>query len=458
MHNAGLADCFIMREPATRGYIGGTPGTEKYRAVSSGEAAIVAVLLDQVGLHSEAELGFQIKLELQDIEGNWADPQDWPHLMWFMSGFKAYAGMEHFQLTRDTAYLNKVYPRMLVSSLWQEKQCVKTRILVDGKKTLTYGLMPRGMGDCGLLDGEDLFGVFLPYNIRTVYADAQTLQAAQILNKTEDIAQLQKINGQASVDLLRVFDLGAIEEDNYRWIPGVAGKTDGSRWGALYAAFPCNVLSRDHELIDGTIKKMESFISKGGIPVNTCWLQDGLWVVMALDNLAQNLLYRNNGDAAMKYLHASLNHASPLYSWCEERGQEADSDNCTGDIQHLWTPLAVSRFLRDALIMEDNKTLHIARGAARQWSDSEENIGVTNMATHFGDVFYVMKYNKKDKKVTGFISNEDAIAELILHVRLSENRRIVSFSGFKNAHIIEDGTALRISNAIGNMNFEIKVD
>ena len=191
---AGLADCFVMREPVKKGYIGGTPGTEKYRAVSSGEVVCVAVLLDQVGLHYEAESGFQVNLELQDISGNWADPQGWARLMWGMSGFKTLAIMEHFQLTRDTAFLDKIYPRMLASSLWQEKQRAKTRILVDGRKALTYGLMPRGLGDCGLVDGEDVYGVFLPHNIWTVYADSQTLLAAEILNKTSDIARLQQIH------------------------------------------------------------------------------------------------------------------------------------------------------------------------------------------------------------------------------------------------------------------------
>ena len=45
---AGLADCFIMREPVTDEFIAGTPGTEKYRSASPGEPSIVSILLDQV--------------------------------------------------------------------------------------------------------------------------------------------------------------------------------------------------------------------------------------------------------------------------------------------------------------------------------------------------------------------------------------------------------------------------
>jgi hypothetical protein len=51
---ACLADLFIMREPVAGGSIAAVPGTKVYRAANSGEATIVAVALDQMGLHVEA--------------------------------------------------------------------------------------------------------------------------------------------------------------------------------------------------------------------------------------------------------------------------------------------------------------------------------------------------------------------------------------------------------------------
>ena len=96
------------------------------------------------------------------------------------------------------------------------------------------------------------------------------------------------------------------------------------------------------------------------------WLKDGLWVAVALDNLAEARLFRDEADAANNYLYGTLNHATPLYSWCEERGQDAGSEECAGDFQHLWTPLAVGSFIRDTLVMEDGDTLHIGRGIAHE--------------------------------------------------------------------------------------------
>ena len=424
---AGLSDCYIMREPVTPEYMAGTPGTEKYRAASSGEPAIVSIFLDQVGLHTDAALGLQVCLDQQGEDGNWNDPKGWAHYMWAMTGFKAWAVMEHYWLTKDKDYLSGIYPRMLASSRWQETQRAKTRILVDDKRTPDYGLMPRGMGDCGLLDGDDLFGVFLPHNIWTVFADLMTLEAARILKKSDDIKELSHIHRTALHDLKWSLEYGAISENGYRWIPGVANKTDGSRWGAIYAAFPCGILPRNHELVDGTIRKLESFISPGGIPVNTGWLKDGLWVAIALDNLAEVLLFRNEGDKAVKYLYATLNHGTPLYSWCEERGQEPGSEECTGDLQHLWTPLAVGRFIRDALVMEDGDTLHVAHGTARQWLGSGKPIGVKK----YGDTFWSghIRINlpgkgKHSNRIYGFFQRPGTVFNLTCPITSREKNYI----------------------------------
>jgi hypothetical protein len=416
-----------------------------YRSAGSGESTFVNVLLDQVGLHDQAGKGQQVYLDLQEPDGGWTYTRGWEHWWWAAGGFKSHAAMQHYRLTGDTAYLQAVYQRMRANALWQERQRARTRVEVDGVRPITYGLLPRGMGDCGLL-GEDgtYYGVFLPHNIWAVYADALALEAATILGKTEDLAALQRIVSQGWEDLFRALDEGAIVEQDLRWIPGVAGHTVGSRWGVLNAAFPCRLLPPDHPLIEGTIRKVEASISPGGLPVNMGWQPDGLWVAIALDNLAEVLLLREQGDAAVGYLYATLNHATPLYSWCEERGQEPGAADCTGDRQHLWTPVAVGRFIRDALVMEDGDTLHLARGAARQWLGSGEPLGVERMATPWGAVSYTLRYDRE----AGCVSAELELPEaepgprVVLHLRLPEGLRVASLEGAPGAGVAPDGETI----------------
>jgi hypothetical protein len=116
---ACLADLFIMREPVADGYTAAVPGTEVYRAPNAFEAAVVAVALDQVGLHRESASGYQMCLDMQEPDGNWDDPRGWGHLMWGGAGFKVWAALEHYRLTRDRKFLARVYPRLVASSRWQ---------------------------------------------------------------------------------------------------------------------------------------------------------------------------------------------------------------------------------------------------------------------------------------------------------------------------------------------------
>jgi len=454
---ACLADLFIMREPLSDGRVAGEPGTEIYRAANAFESAVMAIALDQVGLTREAAAGYRTPIEMQEADGNWADPRGWGHLMWGGSGFKAWAALEHYRLTGDRHYLAWAYPHLAASSRWQEAQRAHNR--GPGTPELYRGLMPRGMGDCGLKDDDDLYGVFLPHNIWAVYADRLSVEAAEILGKQRDLPELRRIYDTARQDLLAALDRGAIAEKDYRWIPGVPGKTSGSRWGSLNVLFPCGLLPADHPLLTGTLRHLEANLSPGGIPLNTGWLANGMWVAITLDNLAEVHLAMNNGDTAARYLYACLNHGTPLFTWCEERGPEAGTKVCTGDRQHLWTPVAVVRCLRDMLVMEQADTLHLARGTDRTWLGSGEPLGMAEAPTHFGRVSYSLKFDRPSKTVTGEINfaRRFHASQAQLHVRLPSPWRVQSVDAGSGAALDAAGSALLWERPAGRHRFVAQV-
>ncbi len=232
------------------------------------------------------------------------------------------------------------------------------------------------------------------------------------------------------------------------------GKTSGSRWGALNALFPCGLLPPDHPLIEGTLRKIESQLSPGGIPINTGWMTDGMWVAITLDNIAAAHLARGNGDAAAEYLYATLNHGTPLYSWCEERGQQPGTDKISGDRQHLWTPVAVVRAVRDCLVMEQGDGLHLALGASRGWLASGEPMGVVNAPTHFGRVSYELRYDAESRRVSGSVSfpDHDALHWANLHIRLPGGLRVASVEAGSSATVLPGGVGLRWDNPRGIVN------
>jgi len=455
---ACLGDLYIMREPVPGGKLAVSPGTDGYRAPGAAEGGIVSIVLDELGLYDKSADSYSAFFDSQGEDGDWADPQGWGHLMWLVPGFKSWVAIEHYKFTKDREYLEDVYPHMLASTRFNERMRARTRVLQDGQRPLAYGLMPPGMGDCGLMNDGSLYGVFLPHNIWSVYADGVTLESAKILGKTADIPELTKIHEIALNDLRQVLDKGAVQEQDYRWIPGVAGKTCGSRWGALNALAPCNILPPDHELITGTLRYLESKMSPGGLPLNTGWMPEGLWVAIALDNLAEAHLVRNEGDPAAALFYATLNHGTPLFTWCEERAPQPGAKETTGDRQHLWTPVAVVRALRDMLIMEDGETLHLARGADRSWLASGGTLGIEKGISYFGPVSYQMAYDAATHEVKGkVVFQGDGPKAAILHVRLPEGQKVTSVGPGCTAHPLPDGSGILWENPKGELAINVNV-
>jgi hypothetical protein len=287
------------------------------------------------------------------------------------------------------------------------------------------------------------------------------METASMLGKADEAEELRKICETGHADLVQALTAGAIKEDGYAWIPGVAGKTCGSRWGALNALLPCGTLPADHELITGTIKQLRAHMSPGGLPLNTGWMQNGLWVAIALDNLAEAHLARDEGDEAAALLYATLNHATPLVTWCEERGPEPGAKETTGDRQHLWTPVAVVRAVRDSLVMEDGRgNLHLGRGIPRHWFATKKPIGIQNASTHFGNVTYEMVYDPATQHLQGKVTLPEEVSvyqmpakSVILHARLPKGVRLLSVNPASGAALLPDGSGLRWKSPKGELTF-----
>ena len=83
--------------------------------------------------------------------------------MWGGSGFKSWAIMEHYRLTGDKKFLAESIHN--VGQLAMAGTAAGAICATPPDGILTYGLMPRGFGDCGLDNADDMYGVFLPHNI-----------------------------------------------------------------------------------------------------------------------------------------------------------------------------------------------------------------------------------------------------------------------------------------------------
>ena len=413
-----LADLFVMRERVGKtGRFGIANGTNLYRSTASGEPLQSEILLETLGYGREAVKDYPLYLEGQDPDGCWATVKGWEHDMWGLIYNKAYAVMHHYAISRDRDFLEAYYPRMLASTRFNMTAREKTRKDANRGRipASAYGLMPRGMGDCGMQNSADYYGFFYPHNCEALAGDLLTLKAAIILGKEEDIPFLTDNYERAKHDLVASIRANAVQEEGYTRIPSLAGVPDTSSYGCLYAAFPSAILPPDDPLITGTAHHIESRQkSEGGLPMGTGWLRGGLWVAMALNNFARAYLRMGMYAEARAYLYPAVNHASPFVTWCEERGPEPNSPVKTGDEQHLWTPLSVLQYMTDMLCFEDADAIHLFAGILPEWLEEGKAVAVKGLRTSLGktDLSLVRKGNTYTVRVKTERAPEK---EMILH-------------------------------------------
>jgi hypothetical protein len=121
--------------------------------------------------------------------------------------------------------------------------------------------------------------------------------------------------------------------------------------------------------------------------------------------------------------------------------------------------VAVVRFLRDALVMEEDDHLHLARGIERSWLASGQEVGIEEAPTHFGTLTYRFSLDPTKSKLTGVIDfpASKLSYNASLHCRLPEGLKVVSVDKASQATVTGDGAALEWSHPHGTVHFEAQV-
>lgn len=423
---ACLADLLTMQEKATNGKLTQTTGSEVYRFSNAGDCAGGVVGLALAGLLDNATEVFDTQFHLAQDDGHWAGGSFGDFVAF--SGLKAWVAMVFYQLNHDKDFLADLYPYMLNNAHCQARRREQWRRTDPGGHRIRgYGLIQPTMHDCGMNDATGT-GVFIPHNTWAVYADKVTLDVARWLGKEQDIPELEAIYQAGRDDLRAAIDQGAIEESGRRWIPSSPNDPSGSFWGALNTAHPCGLLALDDPLVEGTIAKMESFESEGGLTKFTGWQKEGLWVGVVLDNLGMVHLARGDADKFARQLYAAVNHASLLGTWPEEHHERPGTTIVTGDRQHIWTSGAFVTALRSALILERGESLCIGLGMPREWLASGRAIRVADAPTTFGQTSFELRYNRETHTIDGLVAlpKSSSARELRVYLRVPDTMTLSS--------------------------------
>ena len=458
-YKAGFCDIFVMREEMADGRMAGMPGTEMYRSANTGEPAFQAITLSKYGYFDDAKENIEFISQFQLENGSWEDDRQWGKYMWSSSAWKSQATKEYYIRSKDKALLEENFKRMYKASSWSKEQRNKTRKKHEPNHP-NYGLMPRGMGDCGLKDGDDLFGVFYPHNFLHYMGLAVNAWTAKELGLKDKYEELLADSEEYKKNLINSLEIGHIKDEDNIWIGSAAHNRAGSRWGVADVAYPSNVLDPNHPLVSGTMKKLQSNISEGGLPKNLGWIPDGLWVAIALDSMAYVNILRGDADIPAGFLVAALNHGTPLLTWSEERTEEKGSTRITGDLQHAWTPISITQFVRDMLVADSvfkDDFIHLTCAVPRYFYNNKQQISVKQAVTTDGKLSFSIERKDNTLFFKGDLKDFNKEKGLKWHIRIEEKDKLLLVKSIKGGKASIDKDIVTLTGLQDKVEIEIEI-
>lgn len=313
---------------------------------------------------------------------------------------------EHYLLTRDKTWLEKVLPNLIDACNFIIRERKTTMIFDEkGEKVKEFGLLPAGH-----LEDNPEWRHWFAVN---AYAWKGMKLVANILKeiKHPEAERMEREVESYREDILNAVKRAMIESPVVKlldgtFIPhiptrtGIRGRELGwfreGAYGPLHLV-ECGVIDYNDEKATWILKDLEDniFITREyGRPVDLekCWFSHGGVTIQA--NLLNNaIVYLKRGQTKHAVRSFYNNFASSIYPDVRVFTEHPVVELGYGVGPFYKTPdeSGFLNWLRNFLIMEDGNRLLLAAGIPREWLKEGDVISVKNMATYFGPVSYCIK-------------------------------------------------------------------
>jgi len=274
---------------------------------------------------------------------------------------------QHYRLTRDRAFAQRVLPAVNRAVDW----------LDSARATDPMHLMPATTpGDneeiTGHVTGHDfwaLAGLHGAIDIADGVGDggaAGTFRRAYDDLKKALLTQLQRSTASTG---------GYIQ-------PGLDGP-GGQDWGNMMSVYPEQVLDPHAPMVSATLDSTRAKYAEGIMTYG-----DGAWLhdYLTMKNTETEVI-RGDQETALQELYAVLLHTSSTHAGFEYSVRPWGSRDFGGNLApHGWFAAKYRTLLRDMLVREEGKDLHLLSVVSPAWITAGESIIVTGAPTDFGPV------------------------------------------------------------------------
>jgi len=300
-----------------------------------------------------------------------------------------YIMCRYARMTGDKKWLERHWPRITAGLEWLRQ--LRAQTLVD-PSSIGYGLFPPGFSDGGLGGINPEYG-----SVYWTLIGAHTAaEAARWLGKDNETATWNNFYEE----LMKSFRAAARRDwrkdrGGNGYLPMKVADTSRAtppqqaNWALLDAQGLGNLFDTRDSLVTETLKMLQ-WEKQEGLPVNTGWLKDGLWVFFGtLQAIAH--VYQRDQQEAIAMLYAIANHASPFGTWVEEQLPKHIGGRNTGDQSNATASALFIKLVRRLLALERGDRLELLAGVPAFWYKPGARIELNDTPTLFGRLNFRLK-------------------------------------------------------------------
>jgi len=372
----GLLDSCIRNIYQARELRNGEPafqvGPTCYRGTWAADGPFILEAVTYLGRGREARAGLELQVEKDEGPGGVEFSK--------RSGLRLWMILRHWQLTSDTPWLEKMWPKVKFNV---DKIIEYRRMTMDDPSQANYGLMPIGFGDGGLGGRHREYtnvywtlaglkaAIAIAEQLEEPIASAWKAEFEDYWNYFEKARNRDKLRDEHGNEYVPVTMKGEQRQLPQRGV-----------WAFLQSIYPGRIFELDDVLMRGTLAMLDANQHEGLI-FGTGWDSVGIW------NYAGSFyghahLWLGHARKAAATLYAFGNHACPLLCWREEQNPCGEPEKYIGDMPHNWASAEFIRMVRHMLILERGQELHLLEGMPSTWSGAGDVIRLNDIPTSFG--------------------------------------------------------------------------
>jgi hypothetical protein len=339
-----------------------------YHAFWLRDASYIVRAYDVTGYPDIAAQTLRFFARWQQPDGNFVSQggqfDGWGQTLW------AYG--QHFRLTGDTAFADRVLPAVVKAVAW----------LHAARAGDSLHLVPSTSPG----DNEDISGHVTGHDFWALAGLHGAISLAEGARSRADATTFRR--EYASLERTLVRRLRRVTKTTGGYIPPGLDVKGGQDWGNMMAVYPEQVLDPHDPMVTATLDSTRAKYAEGIMTYG-----DGQWLhdYLTMKNTETEVV-RGDQQLALQELYAVLVHTSATQAGFEFSIRPWGNRDFGFNLSpHGWFAAKYRALLRDMLVREQGDELHLMSVVSPAWLADGDSIVVRDAPTEFGKVGYALQ-------------------------------------------------------------------